>query len=995
MKRIFIAVGSEALKGLTSLVRRLCEENLFSQFDDRYIAIDSMVSQVAAFNALGERLNTDRVKGFTLNIRDDDEAVRESFQPGWTVKTVPAGGVGGDRTISAKAVAFLKEFWDDANMHLGTDLKSRDQIVVIGTAFGGTSGGLFMNVCDFIDLQIRGKRDEDDDFKNVQVLGFLLMPEPAAAKGSYPIAVNMITLFKELQVASWRRRLEAERPGFKVPVPAQRERSGDGDVFPLFTRAAAGAHQIAEVGVQGSSLPVSTLYVVPTPVGRRSYATSILAEQLFAASYLRIDEGHGAWVDRHVAGQLGPDYDVGAEDPCFAGFNMFVMKSGRMVSLKNWFYEKLIGVLEGNGGRPGFLNGAADHPVIPENVKEVFLDAQMPHRDEPLAGIDVEQCSALKALLAGEKDAILNPRALSEFQSDLKGLLASVRSSVPSYEVVPAKELIVLLAADKYSNWNTELNLDLIEKGYESFHSEISLQASNVDAYAEQLEKALGNAIRYVKARVKNRVVRNWVFGLSQEDAVFREIATAFDQKFKALLKCYVYACRCARSPFMGVGVFAKEAGEFRKACEQLKNCLEEKRKNLRGGSNPYVIEGKLKPLKDLPPEEERKIAFTPFKSALFVAYRACVGDTSLNIKTIRDLQDLGDEAEELNPAEATSDAILEAVEEGVVNRYLDVTSKLQPGVNPLSDATVADYADVKGTGQGCMSHAKELKVKDSGTFHYHFVVKQGKFPDGFHMTNSDVQSDQSGLGFTTMPNTANGATAFLSANHGVGAIDSNYWKDENTAKSPVFEGSKDKASLLPVQGLWIGTLGIDFKAHDILERLYAANNVKREWVRTELNTQTARSAMTLSEMVRFGLVIEAIEKSVNEAWRRHKATSAAETDKVRDNTSAIRVSFESAGRSFELCSGKLSDFGFADNDDGTCQLRQISVALTGKILGWIRSHDLNGFAAFYPMAKFASIRNCETDIFEDLRFSIKPEEIKEMDQVRDIIANTVKVVGL
>ena len=66
MRRIFIAVGSESLKGVTALVHRLCEENLFSQFDDRYIAIDSMSSEVAAFNALGVRLHTDRVKGFTL-----------------------------------------------------------------------------------------------------------------------------------------------------------------------------------------------------------------------------------------------------------------------------------------------------------------------------------------------------------------------------------------------------------------------------------------------------------------------------------------------------------------------------------------------------------------------------------------------------------------------------------------------------------------------------------------------------------------------------------------------------------------------------------------------------------------------------------------------------------------------------------------------------------------------------------------------------------------
>ena len=997
MKRIFIAVGSESLKGLTALVHRLCEENLFSQFDDRYIAIDSMASEVAAFNALGERLHTDRVKGFTLDIQEEDDAVRKSFQPGWADHDVPAGGVGGNRAISGKAVEFLKKIWGNQDLQLGVTLEPRDQIVIAGSAFGGTAGGLFLNVCDFVDLQIRRKRDANPEFKNVQVLGFLLMPEAVTATSDYPVAVNMISLFKDLQTASWRRRLESERPGFKVPVPAQRESHGGQACYPLFTRTTAGSHLLTERGVQGSSLPVSQMYIVPTPTGRRAYATSILAEQMFAASYLRIDEGHGRWIDRLHAGQNGPAFSLTAEDPCFAGFNMFLMKSGRMVSLKNWFYKKLIGVLQGEAGKSGFLNGADNHPVIPGNVKEVFLAAQMPRREEPLAGVDPEQCTALKAFLDGEHDAIMNAKALSGFLSEFKAYLSSVQTAVPAYEVVPSKELIVLLASDKYKDWNKELNLGLILKGYEAFHSEISLQGNNVDVYAEQLEKALGNAIKYAKARVKNRVVRNWAFGLSQEDAVFREIANAFDQKFKALLRQYVYACRCRKTPFVGLGVFANDVAEFRKACESLKAKLMAKCDSLRGGSNPYIIDGKLvEPLADLPSEEEKKLDFRPFKTALFTAYRACVSDAALNNKTIRALQALGDEVDELKVVEWTSDAMLVDAEERVVNRYLEVANELQPGVNPLTEATVANFAEVRDS-VGCKTHAPEFKVADSNTYHYQFVVKQGDVPSDFVMTNSDVQSGESKcLGLTTMPNTANGADAFLATNHSIGMQAPNYWKDENTTASQIFEGSRTPADQLPVQGLWIGTLGIDFTAHDVLERLYASvPHVRLEWVRAELNMQTARSAMTLSEMVRFGLVVEALEAKVNEAWRRHKEAPSAASDTVFLNAGAIRISFESAGRAFGLSNARLADVGFIDNPDGTCQLQQISVELTGKILAWIRSHDSNGFAAFYPTAKFVSIRNCETDIFKDLRLAITSAEIQEMNDVRNLIANTVKVVGL
>ena len=992
MKRIFIAVGSESLKGLTALIHRLCEENLFNQFDDRYYAIDSMASEVAAFNALGERLHTDRVKGFTLNIFPADETVRQSFQPGWAYQGVPAGGVGGDRTISGKAVELLKTIWNHPDFNLGVALGTEDQIIIAGSAFGGTSGGLFMNVCDFIDLQIRRKRDADDGFKNVQVLGFLLMPEPVAAQGNYPIAINMISLFKDLQTASWRRRLESEREGFKVPVLAQREQG----YFPLFTRTTSDAHLLTERGVQGSSLPVGRVYVVPTPLGGLAYTTAILAEQLFAAAYLRIDQGHARWVDRYIAGQLGPAQCIDAEDRCFAGFNMFAMKSGRMVSLKNWFYKRLLGVLRGEDGKSGFLYGEASdsESTFTGNIKKVFLDAQMPERDDQFAGVALESCLALKTVVDRECDAITNPKALSDFQSEFKSLLTAVSMAVPAYEVVPPKELIVLLASDAYSNWNAEINLALIKKGYEAFYSEVALQANNISVYAEQMEEALSHAIRYAKERVKNRVVRNWAFGLSQEGAVFSEIAQLFDRKFKALLRNYVYACRCARSPFMSVSAFSQGLSEFEKTCETLSRTFEGKCGGLKKGSqNPYVVEGRLvEPLEKLPSTEEAKLAFHPFKVVLLAAYRACVSDAVLNARTLKDFQAAGGTADELASVDLTSDALLEAVEERVINKYLEVASRLPPGGSPLAKATVADFAEVK---YRCKTHAKEFRFSSpvAGDFYYyHFVVKQGGIPTGFHMTNSDVTGDQGGLGFTTMPNTGDGAGAFLSVNHGIGAVDQNYWKDETTQASRVFAGSHVPAEQLPVQGLWIGTLGIDFTVHDILTRLYASTpHVKLAWIKAELAAMSARSAIALSEMVRFGLVIEALEAKVKEAWKPHGAAN----ETVLLNDALVRITFEKNGATFELGRGTLADFGFIDNPDQTCQMERISVEWVGRILKWIRAVDTASFSSFFPTAQLTSVRKCETNIFDDMRLSITPNEIQEMDAIKNAISNTVHIVGL
>ena len=127
MKRIFIAVGSEALKGVANLVKRLCEENLFKRFDDRYIAIDSDGGKIDAFNAIGSRLHTSRVKGFVLQIDPDaDGTVEKTFSKSWVARQVPAGGVGGDRTISGKAMSIVRKIWNDTDLALGEGLSPED-----------------------------------------------------------------------------------------------------------------------------------------------------------------------------------------------------------------------------------------------------------------------------------------------------------------------------------------------------------------------------------------------------------------------------------------------------------------------------------------------------------------------------------------------------------------------------------------------------------------------------------------------------------------------------------------------------------------------------------------------------------------------------------------------------------------------------------------------------------------------------------------------------
>ncbi|MCQ2394664.1 MAG: tubulin-like doman-containing protein [Kiritimatiellae bacterium] len=990
MKRIFIAVGSESIKGVRALIKRLCEENLFNRFDDLYVAIDSDVEKIAAFNALGVRLRTSRVKGRRLEIGALDEAGKEILQSEWTAREVPAGGVGGDRNISAKAMTMIRDLWNDPELALLNGLAVDDEIFVIGSAFGGTAGGTFLNVCEYLDLQIRAKRNANPTFVNVKVSGFLLMPEAVVSEGQYPIANNMIDMFRDLQTTSWRRRLESERAGFKVPVWGH----FNGNEFELFNRVAPGTHMVMDYGIQGSSLPMSSLYVVPTPQGKRHYHSDILAESLFAAAYLNVDAGFTNLVNRQIRGGLGMRDNIGVEDDCLCGFNMFAMKSGRLVSLKNWFWRSLMEAVKGSNGRSGLLGDDAEHPVIPKNIIDVFRRVQTPERDDAYAGVSPDNCIPLKTLLERVHDAMVSPRAMVEFSTQFKSYLDSLKATVPAYRAIPAKELIVLLSASPHSGWNREMNFSMIRKGYAAFYREVLSQKANREMYVGELLGALDKAIKLVNARRKHRVVRNWCFGLSQEESVFTEITDAFKAKFKALLRNYIYACRCEKTALQDEAGFERELIEYRDECNRWFGLLREKCEGLRGEGNPYIIDGNLvEPLKPLPDAEREKLAFDPLRTVMSVVYRSCVTAPAANETTVRDLAVLGDNGAMLCNASASADGLLQDAEEAVINRYIELAENLLPGVNPLTDATLADFAAAKLSPTGCHPFCDDLKVRDSNTYHYHFVIQQGNAPASFRLTNDDVSNVP--LGLKTMPGTSNGSGEFLAHNHSA-VLDTSYWKDAHTVASPMFKGLHDPGKPTQVNGLWLGTLGIDFTVRQTLERLYSfAPNVTLAWVRAGLMAPAPRRAMTLVETVRFGVVMEAVESALKDAWAQHKRQPGLEQDTVLLNADEIRFAIEKPGCRFEFPAARLVDCGIVDDADGSCSFETLTVEWTKRILAWIRTKTANGFESFFPTVQFTSMLNAETNIFQNMRFSITAEEIREIDTAKEIIKNCVTISGL
>lgn len=975
MKRIFISVGSEALKALTSLVGRLNEEGIFNQFNDTYIAIDTDQAVVSSFQKLQALYHTDRIRGTVLKIYPEkDNKVGKTYQPEWPWESIPPGGVGGNRAISAKAVAAIKDIWDPLN----ETLAPTDEIIVMGSAFGGTSGGLFLNLCEYLDLQIRNRRAKNEEYKNVSVLGFLLMPE-AVDEGDghgYCIALNMLDMFRDLQTISWQRRLESGRKGFKVPVWSQVNK--DGASFPLFGAASREGSKLEEYGIAGSTLPMGTLYLIPTPQRQRHLVNAYFAESVLAATYLHIDRGHAVWIDRAMQGGVGVVNEFNVDDRCLAGFNMFVMKSGRRGSLRKWFNDRISVAIEGANNRGGLLSNAENDVEIRRSITKVFSDILIKDREKEFSG--VKDCEAVEKLL-NEITSLGNLPSLEDFYKRIDELMGALDDGVQNFEVYSGQIMISALSAKELRVLHKGINFAQIKNAYTDLYNEIIIEAESVDAYKEQIVKTTKSAIKKLHTRLKSRVVKDTFLGLGIEEEITREVLSAFKDRIKELLNYYLFALRCKKSVFITPATFGIEVEEFKTKCRELDaKCKAASANNEK--ENPFIVGGKIVDLK-LSNEED---FFFPVRIILQSLFRPKGSNEMQNL--IKILNDTFSDPAEIIAAMRDGDKnVFDKVEEESIQLFIDECQKLHPTMNPLKDATLRSFN--REVEKNCKSFSESFRLPDSGSMHYHFSIQCGDVPYDFGLKNMHVKDAP--LNLRTMPNCEDLNANFLDVDHS-GTSDPRSWQDN---KSPdLFLGS---AVAPDVQGLWLGTLGIDFEVKDILNKIYATyGQIKSQWVRVGSNARQPRHVMTTVEMVRFGLIIEAIEEVAQKMWRKHLESNKGLS--IVNCNNKVQVTFNGNGSSFSLpCNNfDLNNLGFGqqDGDNTLLQMEKITVPWVGAIFDWIRKSGDDGFVRMVGIeeAKFTSIETAQTDIFNAVRFRIENEEIEAMDKVKEKLVSMCEI---
>ena len=327
-QRYFISLGTAAMGALDFFIHRMVAEGIFDCYPNyHFIAIDSDWGAVNRFPALPVVQKSDRIHGWCLQTSQEDNIV--TVFRDW-VTHLNSSGVGGDRTRSIKALESVKKaIMQYVNFGcLATDA----EFFVIGSAFGGTSTGSYLNVCEFINEQVRRLKTGNPAYKDVILKAFLLMPDTQhIEKYGYPLMTNMINFFLDIQCKSWQRRLENRWEGFKVPSwPLV-----DNGRFPLISFK----DDFTKFGSEGSTLPWTSIYPIPTLNHSALHTQQYLAEMLLLESVVTIEPGICQIIDRCLMtwGSMGYPH----EDECFTGFDFIAFKSGREPTIKKWFLTEL------------------------------------------------------------------------------------------------------------------------------------------------------------------------------------------------------------------------------------------------------------------------------------------------------------------------------------------------------------------------------------------------------------------------------------------------------------------------------------------------------------------------------------------------------------------------------------------------------------------------------------------------------------------------------
>lgn len=808
-KRVYVAVGSTAVLALMKLVDRYKAENLYATTDDQFIGMDTDKGMVDKLR----QMDKDNARIHGLQIVDESKenaAVAEvvtSFRREWPRNaTIPQSGVGGDRRLSYSTLSWSRD------SELGKRIASMatgDEVVLLGTAFGGTATGMFWNLA----LWLRSKLAKDANGHRPEFYSFVILPiDQKSGMDRYPWGYNFCAFMQDMQAiqAATRLQMQCSPISFRFPFYPAGVKTCPNNLMllPLWDPVEHGHSD-------HTYLPCDRLFVVPTLTQNDNAAAlipEVVAEQAFVLGAL------GGWKDFRVtaqtidlfSGSAGPKQNLNAKDSAFGGINMVAGWSPKHVALSRRYwqlFQEQYAVFQRKA------NVSVATPELRAKLRQKMLDLLT----------DGGRSTLVIEAARKELDQVLNNRrmAAGDTAGQISSLLGRVKTSLDGcpYGWITFSQFVDRCPAFLADvAMNTIATLTDIQTVYAEVRREILQRAGQLEGVRARMLELPARAETIVKQRTKTWPTALPPVLLGGTGATTAEIAEAFARTEKELFAWFCDCCRAEATrvqlPTDAQLVLAMKQVDER--CEQMfVPLLRDKCAVARRVQHASSI------LEDAGDG-------TPF-GELFA---------SLQIPPSHYVNNILQAMKEPNPTAASQ--VLESGEREGVEALANEARKRGPA-NPLQSLTLN-----MGNGKvEAFSHV--FAVPDTNEWHVHFCLNYG---------NVKPLSWRQLIGFSGHFETFKR----LAGNRPVG--DDQFVEPESLKGDYYNYKAESKGE---IQGTWIGTLKLDDDIGRIIQSTYARGTLSLENLSVDAydlvkNGNPPNALLTLSELMAMGCILGGID---------------------------------------------------------------------------------------------------------------------------------------
>ena len=510
MKRSYIAVGSTAIGAMGQLIQRCREENKADQ-SLAFYAIDSDQGHLDRIRRLDKR-GVGRVKTFKMELAADDKTSQlvHQFRDRWVNLSIPQDGVAGDRR---RSFACLNWQVDELLAPL-SELEQGDEIILLGTAFGGTSTGVFWNMS----YRIRSIISGSGRAGYPHFYAFLGLPAPpSVAATDYPLARNLCGFLQDMHAYEFAERMQRDQ-NLPFRMLSYSRYDGHGNYMPIWSPDACGVSD-------HSYLPVDVIFVVPTPDSGITALQETMAEQAFLIGPMAL------WKELNIPGRtvdLGPAGNrQSMEARCFSGLNMVAARSGKNAAL-HITYTTLFGTRWRN-----FRGGVSADDSRGKQWAEKALRTQMENTVPPFP--EARVLEPFKKMIQNPVPEIEN--SVEQKMDDLEKSLRTHPYSWPDFP-----KFIGVLADQDVKSIPPDLALREIEHAYNRQHATVADAAQSIGSVKDRIRRAVKGARTFIRKRTRSKVA-----GLmGYRDRAQSEVEGQMREALTELLGYFVDACRSA-----------------------------------------------------------------------------------------------------------------------------------------------------------------------------------------------------------------------------------------------------------------------------------------------------------------------------------------------------------------------------------------------------------------------------------------------------------------